>query len=75
MTTAWSAYGPSVIHVDFPITPDRIVHIEREWTDGDDQNLVAMVKHGLSHADMAVHLNRDVEAIVTRLNALRNIMR
>lgn len=53
-----------------------ITWIEREkmryWTLQDEQDLLEMVKAGIPHKDMAIHLGRSVPGVVSKMHKLRN---
>lgn len=68
---AWSADGKRVVDVE---KPDNLVTWDYYdvWSPQEVQDLTEMVKFGLSHDDMAIHLGRTKAAVISKMHHLRN---
>ena len=63
---AWSPDGRYCVEVE---TPNNLVGA---WKEGDDQDLIDAVAHGLTHTEIAFHLGRSVEEVRERMKELKN---
>ena len=79
--TAWAADGRTVKTITGPVGPDTREdgdmteppeHNHQPWEAWEDRALVDMVKFGISHDHIAVHLKRTRAAIAQRMHLLRN---
>jgi hypothetical protein len=79
--TAWAANGRTVKTITGPVGPHTLEdgdmteppeHNRDRWQAWEDQCLIDMVKFGLDHKHIAVHLKRTRAAICQRMHLLRN---
>lgn len=64
---AWSADGKRTVNI---IKPDNIIRWT-DWTPEEEQDLKEMVKFGLSHHEMSIHLGHSKAAIISKMKEMK----
>tara|TARA_S200002703_G_scaffold43342_1_gene37741 strand:- start:237 stop:440 length:204 start_codon:yes stop_codon:yes gene_type:complete len=64
---AWTADGKGVVEI---VKPNNIM-TWNDWTPQDEQDLTEMVKFGMSHHEMSIHLGHSKAAIISKMKEMK----
>jgi DNA-binding CsgD family transcriptional regulator len=65
---AWTADGKRTIEI---ASPGNIIRWQ-DWTPQEIQDLKEMVKFGISHRDMSIHLGHSEAAVISKMKEIHN---